>query len=381
MTMTTETQPPEPQMPITGVRLKYQQVKRHVLKQIAESHLKPGDALPPERTLAASLGLAVHTVRHALSELSQEKVLQRVQGKGTFVRAKEPTQYKQKLAIYGLMVPEVVGSLYPSLIKGFIGAAAESYHQVLVCNTYLDLHVQGDMVLQLIAKNIAGVAIVPTVDPMPVYQCDMLRSHGIPVVFCHRRPPGVSAPLITWPWKEVGRRAAEAFVKHGHRRVAFVGPEPYELSSGYLAGFQEILAQSGIELPEHCIIQHARDEDVRGALMEMLKTSDRPTAVFCNDVAEAEQIFLKAIQLGLHVPQDLSIVGFGCTRRDGVLSQRLAAVTIDEVDLGRQAALLIGQMQAGQEPSDDEENIVVPLSFSEGESLGSAPEEPLLSSR
>ena len=129
------------------------------------------------------------------------------------------------------------------------------------------------------------------------------------------------------------------------------------------------------------MIQHARDEDVRGALMEMLKTSDRPSAVFCNDAAEAEQVFLDAIRLGLRVPHDLSIIGFGCTRRDGVLSQRLAAVTIDEADLGRQAALLIGQMQAGQEPSGDEENIVMPLSFSEGQSLGSVPEESLLNSR
>ena len=362
---------------MAGTRLKYQQVKKHLLKQIADGHLRPGDALPPERNLAASLGLAVHTVRHALSELSQEDVVQRVQGKGTFVRAKEPKKHKEKLAIYALIVPEVIGGLYPSLIKGFIGTAAESHHQVLVCNTYMDRHVQGDMILQLINKNLAGVAIVPTISHMPVYQFDMLRSHGIPVVFCHRRPPGVSAPLITWPWKEVGNQVAEAFVKHGHRRVALVGPEPYEVSSGYLEGFQETLAQNGIELPEHRIIQNTRAEEVHRTLVEILKAPDRPTAIFGTDSFEAEQIFLEAIRLGLRVPRDLSIVGFGCKWREGVLNQRLAAVTVDEVNLGRQAALLLEQMQVGQKPSDGEQNILVPLAFSEGQSLDSAPEESL----
>ena len=372
MTTKIETHPTEPQMPIADLRLKYRQVKKYVLKQIAECHLKPGDALPPERTLAKFLGLAVHTVRHGLDELTQEKVIQRVQGKGTFIRAKEPTHQKLKLNIYALIVPEVVGCLYPLLIKGFIGAAAELGHQVLVCNTRLDRNVQGDMILQLINKNIAGVVIVPTIDPMPVYQFNMLRSHGIPVVFCHRRPPGVTAPLITWPWKEVGRRAAEAIVKYGHRRVAFVGLRPDEVSSAYLEGLREILTQNGLDLPDHRVLFHSCEEDSHRVLVEMLEAPDWPTAVFCNDTEEAELLFVKVTQLGLQVPQDLSIIAFGCAWREGALSQRLTSVTIDEVDLGRQAALLIERIRAGQEPSDGEENILVPLSFSEGQSLDTA---------
>ena len=381
MTTKIETHPTEPQMPIADLRLKYRQVKKYVLKQIAECHLKPGDALPPERTLAKFLGLAVHTVRHGLDELTQEKVIQRVQGKGTFIRAKEPTHQKLKLNIYALIVPEVVGCLYPLLIKGFIGAVAESQHQVLICNTHLDCNIQGDIILQLIDTDVAGVVIVPTVDPMSAYQFDILRSHEIPVVFCHRRPPGVTAPLITWPWKEVGHRAGEAMLGCGHRRVAFVGPRPCEVSSAYLEGLWEILTQNGLDLLDHRVLLHSREEDVHHVLVEMLEAPDRPTAVFCNDTEEAELVFVEAMQLGLHVPQDLSIIAFGCAWRQGVLSQRLTSVTIDEVDLGRQAALLIERMQADQRPWDDDEDILVPLSFSKGQSLAAVPEESLLASR
>ena len=363
--------------PFASGRLKYQEVKNHLLRQIADGELKPGDALPPERTLATSLGIAVHTVRHALSELSQEKIIQRVQGKGTFVEAKQPSHHPQKLAVFALIVPEVVGTLYPSLIKGFIGASAESHHQVLVCNTHMDTHVQGDMILQLINKNLAGAAIVPTISPMPAYQFDMLRSHGIPVVFCHRRPSGLDAPLITWPWKEVGRRAGEAIIACGHRCVAFVAGGPYVVSDTYLEAFRETLAEEGMELPDRRVLIHSPDDDVHPMLAEMLQAPDRPTAIFCNDAFEAECVFLEAIRLGLQVPQDLSIVGFGCARRDGVLSQRLTAVTIDEVDLGRRAATLVGQIQTGQKSLSSEDNVLVPLSFSEGQSLSVAPRESL----
>ena len=148
--------------PARGTRLKYQQVKDFVLRQIADGHLKPGDALPPEQIFAKELGRGVQTIRHALSELSQDKIVQRVQGKGTFVNTEEPSNGKQKLDAFALVLPEVSGSLYPSLIKGFIEAAAESHHQVLICDTEMDTHVQGDVILQLINKNVGGVAIVPT---------------------------------------------------------------------------------------------------------------------------------------------------------------------------------------------------------------------------
>ena len=42
--------------PIRSTRLKYLQVKDHLLKQISEGHLKSGDVLPPEKVLAERLG-------------------------------------------------------------------------------------------------------------------------------------------------------------------------------------------------------------------------------------------------------------------------------------------------------------------------------------
>jgi len=380
--MKVKTRRDDAESPLKTNRLKYQQVKDFVMQQIAEGHLKPGDALPPERVLAKKLGRGVQTVRHALGELSQDNIVQRVQGKGTFVNEAGPTNKdstnhkKKKLDAFALVLPELGGSLYPSLSKGFIESSGASHHQVLVCDTQSSIHAQGDMILQLIQKNIAGAAIVPTVSLMPGYQFDALRSHGIPVVFCHRRPEGFRAPLVTWSWEDVGRRAAQAIVQAGHRRVVFVAAGRYEVTTAYLEGFREILSQHGLELPDHRAIYNEKaatppaEDDVHRQLMEMLTAPDRPTAFFCSDAIEAERVFLEAVRLGLKVPDDLSIVGFGCVHREGVLSRRLSAVTIDETAMGRRAAQLLGQMQSGQSPLDGQQTILVPLGFSQGQTLG-----------
>lgn len=56
-------------------------------KLIADNNLAPGDRLPSENEIAAMAGVSLMTVRRAMSELVAAGTLQRVQGRGTFVRS------------------------------------------------------------------------------------------------------------------------------------------------------------------------------------------------------------------------------------------------------------------------------------------------------
>ncbi|HEY1997780.1 histidine utilization repressor [Paraburkholderia sp.] len=63
----------------------YEQIKRYVLKRIAQGDWKPGGLIPSETELVKEFGVARMTVSRALRELTAERVLTRVQGSGTFV--------------------------------------------------------------------------------------------------------------------------------------------------------------------------------------------------------------------------------------------------------------------------------------------------------
>lgn len=63
----------------------YQQVKQYVTDQIAGGHWQAGERLPSENELVRSLGMSRMTVHRALRELSDQGVLQRRAGVGTFV--------------------------------------------------------------------------------------------------------------------------------------------------------------------------------------------------------------------------------------------------------------------------------------------------------
>jgi GntR family transcriptional regulator len=63
----------------------HEQCKQLLLQQIRLGKLQPGDTIPPERELEQLYGLSRTTIRQAILELVQQGVLQRVQGRGTFV--------------------------------------------------------------------------------------------------------------------------------------------------------------------------------------------------------------------------------------------------------------------------------------------------------
>jgi len=63
----------------------YRQVKAHVLAQIHAKVWEEGDAIPGEESLARAFGVSRMTVNRALRELSDEQILERRQGSGTYV--------------------------------------------------------------------------------------------------------------------------------------------------------------------------------------------------------------------------------------------------------------------------------------------------------
>lgn len=66
----------------------HQQISEMLIREVAAGRLIDGEKLPPEREMAASLGIAVGTLRKALADLEGKGLLERVQGSGNYVRSK-----------------------------------------------------------------------------------------------------------------------------------------------------------------------------------------------------------------------------------------------------------------------------------------------------
>ncbi|MES2794219.1 MAG: GntR family transcriptional regulator [Planctomycetota bacterium] len=362
---------------------KYEQLKQLIIEQITSGRLKPGDALPTERWWAEQNKLARSTVRQAMSSLERDGLIRRMQGKGTFVHEQALERFSQGLAVYAMVLPETQAGFYPSLQRSFDEAAVAVHHQLLICNTGNNVDRQGNIILQLLDKQVAGVALVPvTQGPTPVYQVRQLQKAGIPVVFCHRRVEGINAPLLAIPFHDIGRMVGRHLVERGHRRVAFFAPHRTTGSLAYETGLRVELAEARAQVPEGCVFFGADgsinpaeyETEITAALESMLRRDDRPTAIFASFDSLAELIYLLLERFGLRVPDDISIVGLGGISRSTPMMRRLTSATVDEVQIGHRAAELLDRMRRGELSLDNCETHVAPIGLSDGQTLGMVPQ-------
>jgi GntR family transcriptional regulator, arabinose operon transcriptional repressor len=367
----------ETEYPVNDQKPKYKWLKEHLLKDFAVCRYESDKPIPSENLLAKTSGFARSTVRQALAELERDGVIRKIRGKGTFINNEREKKALTQTRIFALIIPEIDrGDLYPLLIKGFEEAAAENHFQVMVCNTNLNVYKQGNFILHVIDQNIAGVALVTTgFFPTPPSHVRQLQSNHIPVVLCHRAVPETTAPCLSLPQEEVGRIAAQALLERGHRRIAYFSTRKYSLVESYERGLRDVLEQHGQTLPDSHIYYGTLPTDpdrvssAKEALAGMVNGADRPTAIFCSDDMEAEMIYLLLGDLKLKVPDDVSLIGFGSTHRTSPLRSKLTSVTVNEYEIGKQAARLLFSIRSGQEPLKEAKEIWVTANLTLGDTL------------
>lgn len=128
-----------------------------------------------------------------------------------------------------------------------------------------------------------------------------------------------------------GRIAGEYLAGMGHRRIGFVAnayPDS-DVDLQRLKGLRESLAPHGIQVPEAWVIPSWNLEAHRDRLAAVLGAPERPTAFFCSADFSAAGLIRVAVEFGLRVPEDLSVVGFDNLPLCSLISPRLTTVAQD----------------------------------------------------
>jgi DNA-binding LacI/PurR family transcriptional regulator len=153
-----------------------------------------------------------------------------------------------------------------------------------------------------------------------------LQERGTPCAATSTQIPGV--PCFTCDNAHGVRIALEHLRSLGHRKVAHL--------AGHLSlydaiqrrdAFKAFAADLGLETKVEWIIQsHLMAELATEALLPILKCANRPTAILCFNDEVASGAYRAAQQLGLRIPDDLSVVGFDNSFRCEQMSPALTSV-------------------------------------------------------
>jgi LacI family transcriptional regulator len=129
----------------------------------------------------------------------------------------------------------------------------------------------------------------------------------------------------------------------GHRRIGFLAGRPdLESARNREAGYRAALADAGIEFDPGLVrVGGFTEESARLPAHELLTLAERPTAVFASNDLSAIEVVRTASELGLTVPDDLSVVGFDNIPESALVDPPLTTVDQSIQAMGQEAVRLL----------------------------------------
>ncbi len=301
------------------------------------------------RDVATAAGVSATTVSHVLNEVDGARIADE-----TRTRVREAAQLLgyapnwsarnlrlQRSHAVGMVSDHIATTPYAGhMILGAQEAAMARGFLLLVVNTVGDAQVEAREIDELLQRQVDGVLYASLrhhhLDRLP----EGLR--GVPTVLLDASCADVSVPAVV-PDEVGGARAAvEELLRHGHTRIGFVAnDEDIPATHGRLEGYRAALAGVGVPFEPQLVVPEFPAEAATGyrGAMKLLRGPRPPTALFCFHDRMAMGAYRAAAELGLRIPEDLSIVGFDNQRFVAdELHPGLTTVALPHLEMGRWAA-------------------------------------------
>lgn len=178
---------------------------------------------------------------------------------------------------------------------------------------------------------------------------------GVPVVAVDPHAGPGALPTVESDNLTGALLATQHLIDLGHRRIGFLaGRADLASARSREEGYRRALEQAGIAPdPTLVLASDYRRESARGPAQQLLTRAGRPTAVFAANDQSALGVLDVAAELGLRVPQDLSVVGFDDIPHAARTTPPLTTVRQPIQAMGAAAVSLLLDLIEGRAPVRD----------------------------
>ncbi|MDE3131464.1 MAG: substrate-binding domain-containing protein [Acidobacteriota bacterium] len=238
----------------------------------------------------------------------------------------------------GLVVGDIENPFFAAAARGMSDVLEEHGHTLLLANSDEDLDRERTAVEALRARQVDALVVVPSA--AGAFPHLRAAAAAAPLVLLDRAVRGLGVDAVTADNRGGARTAVEHLIEHGHRRIGLISDDPtISTSAERIDGYRDALTAVGITADEHLIsLGGATRDDGYRATRRLLESADRPTALFTANNFMTLGAMLALADLGLHVPDDISLVGFDDLEWTTLVDPPLTVVAQPTTELGAVAA-------------------------------------------
>ena len=241
----------------------------------------------------------------------------------------------------GLLIPDMVNPFFAELARNVEDRAQELGFNLIICNTDNDMKKEIKYIQLLRQKSVDGIIVATGVRNDEFLK--ELIDQRVPIALVAREMSVLSTSTVLVDDFAGGYNATRHLIELGHRRIAVIA-ESMSVSSSKerVRGYRHALEEAELRYDEELVLTSDFSiESGRVTALAILQRPSRPTAIFaCNDLL-AIGALQAAKELGIRVPDDLSVVGFDNTILASITDPPMTTVAQPIRAMGHQVVDLI----------------------------------------
>lgn len=290
----------------------------------------------------ATVSRVVNNKSKGVGEDTRKRILELVEAYNYQPSAVARGLVTKKSKIIGLIIPDLTNPFYPKMAKGIEDEASKHGYNIILCDgnnsmdkeaAYLDF-LGEHYVCGIIYNNFKNIS-----DTI----LNKILNSSLPLVFIDSKPEIKGCKCVYLDNRKAMYDMIEYLIHNGHRRIGFMtGPlDSYSINERY-KGYLKALEDNGIAIDSDLVVQgEYAIKDGYDAMERLLETGTDMTAVACCNDLMAIGAMEKIEELGMGVPEDISVVGFDNIEMTRLVRPKLTTVAQPIYDMGREAARMI----------------------------------------
>ncbi|MGB3406062.1 MAG: LacI family DNA-binding transcriptional regulator [Jannaschia sp.] len=310
-------------------------------------------------SVAKAAGVSAATVSRTMNHpdlvnpATRKQVETAIRSTGYVRNRAAQAMHGRRSATLGLVVPTVNYSIFAELVQSFNDAVTDLGFTLLLATHGYDLAAEYRVLRKLLEHRVDGIALIGLDHSNDTYK--LLASQDVPVVAAWSYSETSPISCIGSDNSEAGRIAAEHLLSFGHRRIGFIFPPTGEndRARGRLTAAKAAMTVAGLDIPDAWERQSLYSiAQSKAACLDLLGRAPDLTGLICGNDIIAQGAIAGAMEFGLRVPQDLSVIGIGDFAGSADLYPSLTTVQIPAHEIGAQAGRYLVERIADFETRD-----------------------------
>ncbi|MCT4590930.1 MAG: LacI family transcriptional regulator [Carboxylicivirga sp.] len=299
--------------------------------------------------IAKELNISPSTVSRALndnakiSDATKAKVRAVANDLGYELNLIASSLSKNKTNVIGVIIPHIGSQFFARALSGIQEVARGNGYNVIICQTNESVQQEVEMTRVMNSARVDGLVCCLTIETKDVNHFNVFVKKGIPIAMFDRVSYAVPGPKVVVDNYEAGYVATEHLINIGCKRIAHLaGAQSSKVFEERADGYKDALKKHNLDLlPQFLLASDLTEQDARDAMRLWMNQPEKPDGILAASASTGLIMATTAKNMGVHLPDELSIISLGNERCNEFVTPSLSAVDMPGYEMGKAA---VGQL-------------------------------------